>query len=237
MNFRNFILIISLASFRLPILAQDYQDHTDFKHFPCPNSITGCYESFNNFHSGNPVLTSGFQMKNRYSNEIRDSKAGGYWLQFDKGVPPEISSNNHIWGVYYNDSLYINRKFFQGKSGFDKVYCLGSFGYFHGINPHAGAELDNSTVNSAHLFGVVGGIVTGGIGENRNYLYGKYPRVMIYLIDYKNGMISPLTRFKLEQILEDDQELLNLYSREEHKSSMMVMHAYLDTFAERHKYK
>lgn len=156
MNFRNFILIISLASFRLPVLAQDYQDHTDFKHFPCPNSITGCYENFNNFH---------------------------------------------------------------------------------GINPHAGAELDNSTVNSALLFGVVGGIVAGGIGENRNYLYGKYPRVMIYLIDYKNGMISPLTRFKLEQILEDDQELLNLYSREEHKSSMMVMHAYLDTFAERHKYK
>ena len=176
-------------------------------------------------------------MERRYSNEVRDSRAGGYLLRFDAGVPPIITTTDHIWGVYYRDTLYINRKFFQGKKGFDKVYCMGSYGYFHGINPHAGAESDNTTVNSMVLFGLVGGIVANGIGENRNYLYGRFPRVMIYLLDYKTGMISPLTRFKLEKILEYDTQLLDLFEKEQHKSSMMVMHAYLDTFAERHKNK
>ena len=60
----------------------------------------------------------------------------------------------------------------------------------------------------------------------------KFPYVMIYILDMETGMVSPLTSFKLEKILEDDQQLLELYDKEQHKSSMWIMHAYIDTFAE-----
>jgi hypothetical protein len=237
MNYHSILFILFLASIRLPSIAQIYQNQPEYEHFPCPESYPGCYESYKDFIAGNPVVTSGFQMEKRNSNEIRDSRAGGYLLKFDAGVPHVITKTDHIWGVYYRDTLYINRKFFQGKKGFDKVYCLGSYGYFHGINPNSGADSDNDIFTSALLFGLVGGIVASAVDGQNNNLYGKFPHVMIYLLDYETGMVSPLTSFKLEKILEDDQQLLDLYEKEQHRSSMMVMHAYLDTFAERHKNK
>jgi len=231
------LFILVLALIRLPGIAQEYQNQPEYKRFPCPKSSTGCYESFKAFNSGNPVVTSGFLMEKRYANEIRDSRAGGYLLQFDAGIPPVITSTDHIWGVYYDDTLYINRKIFQGKKGFDKVYCLGSYGYFHGINLNSSNLSDDQLFNTTMLFGLIGAGVAASNDYQKNNQYGKFPHVMIYLIDFESGMISPLTSFKLEKILEEDQELLTLYNKEEHKSSMMVMHAYIDTFAGRHKYK
>jgi hypothetical protein len=235
MNYRFTILLLFLETAMMPGFTQEYQNQPEYNYFPCEKSTTGCYESFKKFSEGIPILTTGFHMEPRYSNEIRDSRAGGYFLEFDEGKPPAKTATNHIWGVYYDDTLYINRKFFQGKKGFDKVYCLGSFGYFHGINPKPGTVSENSIYASTILFGLVGGVVSGVADNNRNNLYGKFPRVMIYLLDYETGMVSPLTSFKLEKILEPDPELLEMYIKEKNRFSMMVMHAYLDTFAERHR--
>jgi hypothetical protein len=174
-------------------------------------------------------------MQKKNPREIRDSRADGYKIIFDKGFSPRKSIINSIWGVYYGDTLYINRMFYQGEKGFDKVYCLGSYGYFHGINPNPATSSDyNTALMSGFLFGAVGGAIAGAATDN-NSRTGKFPRVMIYLIDLETGMVSPLTSFKLEKILEDDQELLDSYNKEKYKTSMMIMHAYLDTYAERRK--
>jgi len=220
---------------RLPVFAQEYQYQPEYQHYPCPVAVTGCYKSFRDFNSGNPFIKSNFHMEKRIRKEISDSRAGGYTVQFDEGFSPGGKIIDKIWGIYEGDTLFINREFFQGKRGFDKVYCLGSFGYFHGINPNAGAGSENNIFNSTLLFGLVGGVVANAVDEGQNSLYGKFPHVMIYLLDYKTGLVSPLTSFKLEKILEDDTELLGMYQKEKYRFSMMIMHAYLDTFAQRHK--
>jgi hypothetical protein len=219
----------------MPGYTQEYQNQPEYNYFPCAKSTTGCYESFKKFREGIQILTSGFHMEPRYSYEIRDSRAGGYFLEFDEGKPPVKTATNRIWGVYYDDTLYINRKFFQGKKGFDKVYCLGSFGYFHGKNPNSSNLSETNLYTNTLLFGIVGSSIISAVDEERNRLYGKFPHVMIYLLDYETGMVSPLTSFKLEKILEADPKLLEMYMKEKNRFSMMVMHAYLDTFAERHR--
>ncbi len=234
---RYILFILLLDSICSPGSAQEYQNQPEYKSFPCQKSGTGCYESFKEFNEGNPVLNAGFQMEKRIQSEVMDSRAGGYKVQFEKSVPPVITTTDHIWGVYYRDTLYINRKFFQGKKGFDKVYCLGSYGYFHGINPNSSNLSDHDLFNTTMLFGIVGASVLASNDYQKNNQYGKFPHVMIYLLDYATGMVSPLTSFKLEKILEDDPKLLELYEKERYKFSMMVMHAYLDTFAERNRNK
>lgn len=226
-----------LTSIRLPVIAQEYQKQPEYKYFHCPESNNGCYESFKDFHAEKPVVTSGFRMEKRIVNEIRESRAGGYLLRFDGGIPGSVTTTDHIWGVFSRDTLYINRKFFQGKKGFDKVYCLGSYGYFHGINPNSSNLSDNDLFTATMLFGLIGTSVLASNDYQKNNQYGKFPHVMIYLLDYETGMVSPLSSFKLEKILEDDPKLLEMYEKEKYKFSMMVMHAYLDTFAERHKNK
>jgi len=217
--------------------AQDFAEQPDYQYAPCVKSTLGCYDSFKNFKTGMPVLASGFTMEKRVKREIRDSKAGGYNLTFDGGEKPKGISMDHIWGVYYDDTLYLNRKFYTGKKGFDKVYCLGNIGYFHSINPSTGAGADNAALNAGLLFGLAGGAVAGAMEDQNNNYYGKYPNIMIYLIDLKMGMVSPLNSFKLEKIIESDPQLSELYAKEKFKSSMMVLHAYIDTFAERNRNK
>jgi len=235
MNHRYFVLVLFLACIRISGNAQEYPNQPEFELYRCPNYNSGCYENYKEFNAGTPVLTSGFFMQKRSPSEIRDSRAGGYSLCFDGDNPSEGKPTNKIWGVYYEDTLYLNRNFFQHKKGFDKVYCLGNIGYFHGINPHSGSASEGNILNTALIFGLLGGLVAEALYTGNNNHYGKFPHVMIYLIDYQTGLISPLTRFKLEKILEYDQKLLDLYENEKNKSSMLVMHAYLDTFAERHK--
>lgn len=237
MNNCAFLLITFLILVRTSCMAQLYQKPTELKNFRCEPAMEGCYKTFSDFNSGKTDIRSGFSMEKRYTQEVKDSRAGGYSVRFSEGSYPDNKFTDKMWGICYNDTLYINRKSFQGKRGFDKVYCLGNYGYFHGLNPRGGTASDNDIFTSALLFGLVGGIVASAVDGQNNSLYGKFPHVMIYLLDYETGMVSPLTRFKLEKILEDDQQLLDLYEKEEHRSSMMIMHAYLDTFAERHRAK
>jgi len=237
MKYFSFLLILTATMSVTFCFAQDFGEQPDYHYAPCSKSTPGCYDSFKNFKAGVPVLSLGFEMEKRIKRENNDSRAGGYNVIFDGGKKNSGISLDHIWGVYYNDSLYLNRKFYTGKKGFDKVYCLGNTGYFHSINPSSGAEADNAALNSGMLFGLVGGAIAGAIADGNNNVYGKYPNVMIYLIDLKSGMVSPLNRFKLEKILESDPQLSESYAKEKYKSSMMVMHAYIDTFAERNKNK
>ena len=237
MNYRSFLFTTFVILIRLSCISQVYQNPPDYQHYRCQSAMTGCYKNFKEFDAGNPFVKSGFSMEKRIPLEVKDSRAGGYVIQFEAESYPDNNYTDKMWGVYCDDTLYINRKFFQGKKGFDKVYCLGSYGYFHGINPKGGSNSEADIFTSAFLFGLVGGLVAGTVDERNNNLYGKFPRVMIYLLDYETGLVSPLTRFKLEKILEADPKLSELYAREEHKSSMMIMHAYLDTFAERNRNK
>jgi hypothetical protein len=237
MNYNHLLIILLLSSMGLPSIAQEYQNQPEYKYYHCQEAITGCYKSFRDFDSGNPFIKSGFSLEKRKPKEARDSRAGGYSLQYPEGSYPDTKFTDKIWGIYFRDTLYLNRKFFQGKRGFDKVYCMGSYGYFHGINPNSGTGSENEVFNSALLFGLVGGAVASAVDSENDRLYGKFPHIMIYLLDYETGMVSPLTSFKLEKILEDDPKLLETYEKEKNKFSMMVMHAYLDTFAERQKNK
>ena len=236
MNYRFMLFFSFLLSLRVMVIAQEGQNEPEFKHYRCPGYITGCYKGFSDFKAGNPAIKSNFHMVRNKPKEVRDSKAGGYTLQFDKGFKTGIISVKKIWGAYYEDTLYINREFFIGKKGFDKVYCLGSYGYFHSINPEVAANT-NEVVLAGMLFGAIGGAAVGAGQPEGNSKSMKFPYVMIYILDMETGMVSPLTSFKLEKILEDDQQLLELYDKEQHKSSMWIMHAYIDTFAERFRNK
>jgi hypothetical protein len=235
MNNTSLLFFLFFLSALLPASAQEYQEQPEYKNFPCPESRTGCYDSFKSFHTGIPAMISGFHPEKKNNHEIRESQAGGYSLKFDSAVPGNIRNADHVWGVYFDDTLYINRKFYIGKKGFDKVFCMGSYGYFHGINPNTEPISENAIYSSTMLFGLAGGLIADAADSERNRLYGKFPRVMIYLLDYETGIVSPLTSFKLEKILETDPELLQKYQKEKYRFSMMVLHAYIDTFAERHR--
>jgi hypothetical protein len=235
------ILSIFLFATSIEGFAQGYLNQPEFHHYTCPEHKTGCYLNYKDFNDDHPVMTSGFELKRKYTHEKKESKSGGYLLDFnEKEIKPASDTRKkikvaRIWGVYYNDSLYINREVYLGKKGFDKVSCLGSLGYFHSINPNSNAGYENDVFNSALFFGLVGGIVADAADEYNENRYGRYPKIMIYLLDYETGMISPLSSFKLEKILEDDPQLYDLYQKEEHKFSMMTMHYYIDAYAERHK--
>ena len=236
MNYRYFIILWILALNYFPCKAQEERTQPEYRNFPCAAAIPGCYKSFSDFRSGNPVIKSKFHLEKRNPHEKHFASASGYRLIFEEGCTPANVSLNSIWGVYDNDTLYINREFYIGKKGFDKICCMGSYGYFHGINPNTETSTDlNNVYLSSFLFGVVGAAIVDAAATGGQNQGGKFPHITIYLVDMATGMVSPLTSFKLEKILEDDQEMLELYNKEQHKSSMMVMHAYLDTFVERKK--
>lgn len=242
MRISSHIFIFILGAFSLQSFAQGYGRQPEFQHYTCEEHKTGCYLSCKDFNVDHVISDSGFEIIKKHSTDKKDPKAGGYQLNItskelftDGGYPPRKIKADRIWGVYYNDTLYINRKLYIGKEGFDKVFCLGSRGYFHSINPHADAGYDNEVFTTAYLFGVVGGLVAGSIDDAGDNRYGQYTRIMIYLLDYETGMISPLNSFKLEKILEDDPKLSDLYQKEKYKFSMTIMHLYIDAYAERHK--
>ena len=242
MRFGYYILVAALICIGLKVSAQGDVEHHEFQHYTCPEHRTGCYLSFKDFNKNRPVISSGFELVKKHPQEKWDSRSGGYICKLnekdygsDSGISIKKIKAERIWGVYYDDTLYINRKFYIGKEGFDKVFCLGSQGYFHSINPNSEAGYENDVFNSSLLFGVAGGTIAETSAQNKESWYGQYPRIMIYLLDFETGMIAPLNSFKLEKILEDDSQLLDLYNKEKYRFSMMTMHLYIDTYTEKHK--
>lgn len=158
------------------------------------NQKIGGYFSFNSFKINSPEVTNNFEIIKRSDFDVKMVAGNRYKISStDNETKSKIRTD--IWGIYHNDTLFVNGKFVNGRNHYCKVENKGLYLYMTGELPNAAFTkrygFKKSMIENYPSYspgGAIGGAITGAqLAMIKVY----------YLLNTNTGEISLLTRDNL----------------------------------------
>jgi hypothetical protein len=158
------------------------------------NQKVGGYFSFNSFKINSPEVPNSFEVNKRSDFDVK-MVAGNRYKISSSDIEAKSKIKNDIWGIFHNDTLFVNGKFINGCSHYCKVENKGLYLYMTGELPKAAFSkkygFKRSMIEHYPSYspgGAIGGAITGAqLAMIKVY----------YLLDANTGEISLLTRDNL----------------------------------------
>lgn len=147
-------LILSLFSFlSIALSGQNQMTHK-----------AGGYETLSDFQSNTPKYLDTFIVSKRTTGEIKAWGGNDYAVESTTETTTKKVIKNQIWGIFFNDTLYLNGLKLTGLIWFSKVEIFGKYCFLKPAFPVLAKiqkELGLNDPQYGYMFGAVGGAFQG----------------------------------------------------------------------------
>lgn len=130
----------------------------------CQNIKEGAYLSIEEFKENTPSYTCPLEIIERTKGNIRANGGNDYKIEADKSDITKKSLKKKVWGVYNNDTLYLNGIPITGYLWYAKVEIYGKYCFLRAaypMKPEIQEELGLDNKEIGNMFGAVGGAIQG----------------------------------------------------------------------------
>ncbi len=168
---------------------------------PLSQIKNGGYTSIDEFKSGTPKYEDSFIIQKRTTADIKAWGGNDYKVESTNSQITKNIIKREIWGIYQNDTLYLNGIPITGLIGFTKVEILGPYSFLKPAFPanrqiQKKYGLDNPQIGN--MFGAIGGAIQGA-----QLAVQRIPLVLVF----ETGELILLTKENLSVILENYPDL------------------------------
>lgn len=185
----------------------------------------GGYSTLSDFHNNTPNYLDTFIVSKRTIGDIKAWGGNDYKVESLTGSTTKKVIKNQIWGIFNNDTLYLNGLYVTGLIGYSKVELFGKYCFLKPafpVSPKIQKNLGLNNPQSGYMFGAVGGAIQGAqmavkripliyrISDGRTVLLSK-KSMLVLLGNYpelKNNFLKE-TKQESEDILLKYLKLLN----------------------------
>ncbi|MFA6335056.1 MAG: DUF6563 family protein [Bacteroidales bacterium] len=190
-------------------------------------SEQGGFTSFEEFKNNNPKFADSFTILKRTTADIKAWGGNDYKVESADELITKNIIKREIWGIYKNDTLYLNGMSVTGLIGYVRVEISGKYSFLRPsfpVNLKIQKELGLNDPQYGYLFGAVGGAFQGA-----KMALKRIP--LIYNMETGEKML--LTEPTMIKILEKYPDLRNEFNIETDKKNEGVLLKYLRKINER----
>jgi hypothetical protein len=129
--------------------------------------------------------------------------------------------NKLIWGIYDNETFYLNARKIGMANGYIKIEELNRYSYFIG-KPILSLRQEQMVNQAAFNYGMFGVLLSSLAihSKNKNNIH--------YILNLKTGMIHLLTGKYVVWLLQPYNDLLEMYKSEKNNESLEVLLKYIE---------
>ena len=183
--------------------------------------LNGGYKSLEDFKNNTPNFTEPFIIEKRTRADIISWGGNDYKVKSSLKTTTKNIIKTQIWGIYQNDTLYLNGIPLTGLKEYVKVEILGEYCFLKPafpIQPKIQAELELNDPQYGYMFGAIGGAIQGG------QMAVKRIPLIYRMTDGRTGL---LTKKNILNLLKNHDELRGEFLSEESQEEEEILLKYL----------
>ena len=197
----------------------------------------GGYTNYFAFEHNVPTYKYEFEIVKRSSSDNHAIIGNDYEIFCKDTILDSRTIDKCIWGIFQDDTLYLNGRIVIGAKYFIKVELLGKYSFLRTAYPTKSRikkELGISTPWSDPPYEYMHGALGGAIEGLRNGPPPTSPRVpLIFELQTNKRML--LTKLNLIQLLKVNDDLLKEYEEESDNTREIILLKYLNKLNESFK--
>ncbi len=187
----------------------------------------GGYSTLANFQNNTPNYLDTFIMSRRTTGDIKAWGGNDYMIKSMKETTTKKVIKNKIWGIFINDTLYLNGINLTGLDWYSKVELFGKYCFLKPafpVSPKIQKELGVIDSQYGYTFGAIGGAIQGA-----KIAVKRIP--LIYSI--LNGQKMLLSKKNIIMLLESHPEIKTNFLNEPKQESEETLLKYLKILNEK----
>jgi len=193
---------------------------------PLTNVKSGGYTSLEEFKIGTPKYEDSFIIHKRTIADIKAWGGNDYKVESTNSQITKDIIKREIWGIFQDDTLYLNGIPITGLFGYSQVEVIGPYSFLKPAYPanrqiQKKLGLDNKQLGN--MFGAVGGAIQGA-----QLAVQRVPLVLVL----ENGEQMLLTKQNLSIILESYPDLKSQFEADQDSSNEETLLNYLQKINE-----
>ena len=196
------------------------------------------YFSYQDFKENKPVFSASVTIRDDFEN-FKMTKNPYLIKSKDKQLQKRIE--NEIWGVYIENALYLNGKFFSGIEGYCKIEEYGKYNLLGGLftikdslkddtDLKLSLTLKKPLIKKISIGHIEGSIMGTPLKNNDFFLY-----FLPVIYDMESNERFILNRYYVEKLIDKHSDLKNQFEKEDSKGNKETLLKYIKRLNELEK--